>query len=71
MLKLASSLDGRIALASGARCIAPDYRNHMNNLIDRFRRECRNSLIDYVLLDTTEPFDTALFNYLAKRKRSK
>ena len=49
--------------------IAPDYRAHMEGLIDRFRKECRESLIDYILLDTTEPFDTALFNYLAKRKR--
>ena len=49
--------------------IAPAYREHMENLIKRFRQECRDALIDYVLLDTEEPFDTALFNYLAKRKR--
>lgn len=49
--------------------IAPDYRKYMDALIDRFRRECRESLIDYVLIDTSEPFDVALFNYLAKRKR--
>lgn len=49
--------------------IAPAYREHMENLINRFRQECRDALIDYVLLDTEEPFDTALFNYLAKRKR--
>jgi uncharacterized protein (DUF58 family) len=49
--------------------IAPAYREHMEGLINRFRQECRDSLIDYVLLDTEEPFDTALFNYLAKRKR--
>ena len=30
-------------------------------LIARFRRECREALIDYVLLETSEPFDTALF----------
>lgn len=49
--------------------IAPAYRQHMDDRIDRFRRECRESFIDYVLLDTTTPFDVALFNYLAKRKR--
>lgn len=49
--------------------IAPAYREHMENLIKRFRQECRDALIDYVLLDTEEPFDTALFSYLAKRKR--
>ncbi|MCZ6635156.1 MAG: DUF58 domain-containing protein [bacterium] len=62
-------LESGTGIATEPWHIAPDYRNHMNNLIDRFRRECRNSLIDYVLLDTTEPFDIALFNYLAKRKR--
>lgn len=49
--------------------IAPAYREHMKKLINRFQQECRDALIDYVLLDTEEPFDTALFNYLAKRKR--
>ncbi|MBT3604149.1 MAG: DUF58 domain-containing protein [Candidatus Latescibacteria bacterium] len=49
--------------------IAPAYQEHMEKLIARFRQECRDALIDYVLLDTEEPFDTALFNYLAKRKR--
>ena len=49
--------------------LAPAYRDHMEALIDRFRRECREALIDYVLLETSEPFDTALFNYLAKRKK--
>ena len=64
-----------VDLESGAQIatepwhIAPEYRAHMDALTDRFRRECRDSLIDYVLLDTTEPFDKALVNYLAKRKR--
>jgi len=49
--------------------IAPAYRRHMDALIDRFRRECRESYVDYVLLDTSVPFDTALLNYLAKRRR--
>lgn len=49
--------------------LAPAYRDHMEALIDRFRRECREALIDYVLLETSESFDTALFNYLAKRKK--
>ncbi|MCE2433729.1 MAG: DUF58 domain-containing protein, partial [Candidatus Latescibacteria bacterium] len=49
--------------------LAPDYRDHMETLINRYRRECREAMIDYVLLETSEPFDTALFNYLAKRKK--
>ncbi len=64
-----------VDLESGSRIatepwhIAPDYRARMDGLVSRFRRECRESLIDYVLLDTAEAFDTALFSYLAKRKR--
>jgi uncharacterized protein (DUF58 family) len=64
-----------VDLESGAQIatepwhIAPAYRDHMEALIERFRRECREALIDYVLLETSEPFDKALFNYLAKRKR--
>ena len=64
-----------VDLESGAQIatepwhIAPEYRAHMDALTNRFRRECRDSLIDYVLLNTSEPFDTALVNYLAKRKR--
>ncbi len=49
--------------------IAPAYKAHMDALVNRFRSECREHLIDYVLIDTEEPFDTALVNYLAKRKR--
>ena len=49
--------------------VASDYSEHMDALTGRFGRECRESLIDYVLLDTARPFDTVLFNYLAKRKR--
>lgn len=49
--------------------IAPDYKAHMEGLINFFRREFRENYIDYILLDTTKSFDTALFNYLEKRKR--
>jgi len=49
--------------------VAPHYRTAMENWIQQVRRGCRESLIDYVAIDTTEPFDTALFNYLSKRKR--
>ncbi len=49
--------------------IAEEYRRHMSNEIDRYRRECREGLIDYVQIDTAEPFDTVLFNYLGKRKK--
>ena len=40
-----------------------------NRFIDKFRQICRENKIDYVLLDTMESFDKALFEYLAKRNR--
>ncbi len=64
-----------VDLESGTRVstepwqIANEYRTHIDDLTERYRRECREHAIDYVLLDTATPFDTALFGYLAKRKR--
>jgi len=45
------------------------YRESMHQFLDFYKRECRENAIDYVLLDTTMPFDRALFEYLNKRKR--
>lgn len=45
------------------------YQKEMKGFLERYKRECRANNIDYVLLDTSMPFDTALVNYLNKRKR--
>jgi uncharacterized protein (DUF58 family) len=45
------------------------YQQAMHAFLDRYKRECRENNIDYILLDTETPFDTALFQYLNKRKR--
>ncbi|MGE5316141.1 MAG: DUF58 domain-containing protein [Acidobacteriota bacterium] len=45
------------------------YQREMKEFLDRYKRECRENNIDYVLLDTSTPFDMALVNYLNKRKR--
>ena len=45
------------------------YRESMQEFLEFYKRECREDAIDYVLLDTTTPFDKALFEYLNKRKR--
>lgn len=49
--------------------ILKDYRINFDRFIDKFRQVCRENRIDYVLLDTAENFDKALFEYLAKRNR--
>jgi uncharacterized protein (DUF58 family) len=64
-----------VDLESGSRIstepwqIAKEYRAEIEARIDRLQRECRENLIDYVCLDTQTPFNVALSNYLAKRKR--
>jgi uncharacterized protein (DUF58 family) len=45
------------------------YQQSMQEFLDFYKRHCRDNNIDYVLLDTSTPFDKALFEYLNKRKR--
>ncbi len=45
------------------------YQQSMQEFLDFYKRQCRDNSIDYVLLDTSTPFDKALFEYLNKRKR--
>ncbi|MDH7514386.1 MAG: DUF58 domain-containing protein [Bacteroidota bacterium] len=45
------------------------YREAMNDFISFYRNQCREQRIDYVTLDTATPFDTALLEYLHKRRR--
>ncbi|MFA6456034.1 MAG: DUF58 domain-containing protein [Bacteroidota bacterium] len=45
------------------------YQEAMKSFMDRYKRECRENSIDYILLDTSTPFDTALLHYLNKRQR--
>ncbi|MBE0644439.1 MAG: DUF58 domain-containing protein [Bacteroidetes bacterium] len=45
------------------------YKEAMRDFIARYKKECREQRIDYVLLDTSTPFDVALFEYLNKRRK--
>jgi uncharacterized protein (DUF58 family) len=45
------------------------YQESMRDFIALYKKECREQRIDYVLLDTATPFDTALAEYLNKRSR--
>jgi uncharacterized protein (DUF58 family) len=49
--------------------IRKGYQDAVRDFIDRYKRECREHHIDYVLLDTRTPFDVALMEYLSKRER--
>lgn len=43
------------------------YKEAMNSFITKIKRECLNSNFDYNLIDTSTPFDTALYSYIQKR----
>ncbi len=45
------------------------YRESFHDFLEFYKRECRENAIDYLLLDTSTPFDRALFEYLNKRRR--
>jgi uncharacterized protein (DUF58 family) len=49
--------------------IRSDYRALMESFIQDYKRKCREHRIDYVLLETSEPFDHALLRYLSRRKK--
>ncbi len=49
--------------------IRSEYQRTISAHIDRFRRQCRQSFVDYVPVDTSVPYDYALFSYLGKRGR--
>ena len=45
------------------------YLGQIRALVERYRRELRLADIDYHLVDTSEPLDTALLRYLSTRSR--
>jgi uncharacterized protein (DUF58 family) len=49
--------------------VREEYIKRLNNHVSGITRACRDSQIDYHLLDTSVPFDKALFGYLAKRSK--
>ncbi len=45
------------------------YKESMEQFTGRIKRECLNANFDYNLIDTSTPFDTALYTYIQKRIR--
>lgn len=46
-----------------------EYKRRIQLFLDYYKSQCRDSLIDYVSLNTSTTFDRVLFSYLTKRKR--
>lgn len=49
--------------------VLQSYQEAVRIFLDKYKKEFRANNIDYVLLSTETPFDTALLEYLNKRKR--
>jgi uncharacterized protein (DUF58 family) len=45
------------------------YKEQIDQFIETYRRNCSESNIDYVMTDTTVPYDFMLSRYIAKRNR--
>ncbi len=45
------------------------YQREMASFLERYKKECRENYVDYVLMDTATPFDVALTQYLHKREQ--
>ncbi len=45
------------------------YKEAMSEFVGRIKTECLNSNIDYNLIETSMPFDKALFSYIQKRAK--
>lgn len=55
-------------LSTQADSLKTAYLENLNQFIQKYRRGCGASKIDYVQIDTSTPFDHALSAYLSKRK---
>ncbi len=45
------------------------YMEAMEEFISKIKKECLNSNIEYNLIETSTPFDKALFSYIQKRRK--
>ncbi len=45
------------------------YREAMTEFTNKIKTECLNSNIDYNLIETSDPYDKALFRYIQKREK--
>lgn len=49
--------------------VRDEYRKQMQMFLDRYKRICADCQIDYILADTSTPYDFLLSRYLEKRSR--
>jgi uncharacterized protein (DUF58 family) len=49
--------------------IRQEYRKLLREQISEYEKECRKDRMDYCLMDTSQPLDSALFGYLVRREQ--
>ncbi|HUV38503.1 MAG TPA: DUF58 domain-containing protein [Planctomycetota bacterium] len=62
-------METRQKLQVDPRYVRDEYRRHLDAFINDYRRDCSESHIEYVVTDTSVPFDLMLTAYLSRRKR--
>ncbi len=60
-------METRERLQVDPRYVRDDYRRQIDEFIANYRRDCAESLVEYVPTNTSLPFDFLLASYLAKR----
>ena len=48
--------------------IKEDYQAEIENFCNSLKVNCRKNKVDYTLLNTSQPIENALFDYLLKRR---
>lgn len=46
------------------------YLENLGNYLEFCKKQCQSSGVDYCLLNTSQPLDTALYSYISRRARS-
>ncbi len=62
-------LETREKIQVDPRLLRDAYRREVQAFIDRYRKECSDRKIEYILAPTDTPYDRMLLNYLARRRR--
>jgi hypothetical protein len=56
-------------LQADPRLMRDAYRKEFRAFIDRYRKECSDRRIEYVLASTAQPYDAMLLDYLGRRRK--
>ena len=51
------------------RYVREDYLAQIRSFITEYRKDCSEGLIEYVVTDTSVPYDLMLTEYLGRRRR--